>query len=282
MFRDGHGSFQPWRHWIGPKSWRSEISVTLKDFGDQKGRSEGLYFGDPSDWAAMPFSRAQVLCVQSEFRPRSQASSSDPIVQSSNLCQVNPRPDNIFCVAERSKAPAELAELAGLKNERGTRRTHGTPDLHVAHMANVVAHVADVALTLQNRQLAASLCSGRCSDRWFWACWSSTQESCAHQRTPIHSYSCASLHIHLCALGFRAEAKTNSSASSTSFPPRCKLLSAPKRDKTIIDVASPKRETVQWVRWLQSFDPILSLRPCTANCNTCDVDLSARVERAVA
>lgn len=160
--------------------------------------------------------------------------------------------------------------------------THGTPDLHVAHMANVVAHVADVALTLQNRQLAASLCSGRCSDRWFWACWSSTQESCAHQRTPIHSYSCASLHIHLCALGFRAEAKTNSSASSTSFPPRCKLLSAPKRDKTIIDVASPKRETVQWVRWLQSFYPILSLRPCTANCNTCDVDLSARVERAVA
>ena len=68
------------------------------------------------------------------------------IQSSSNLCQVktNPRPDNIFCVAERSKVPAELAELAGLaglKNEYGTRRTHGKRR----------GTCADLALTLQIR-----------------------------------------------------------------------------------------------------------------------------------
>ena len=47
----------------------------------------------------------------------------------------------------------ELAELAGLKDERGTRCTHGTPH-HAADIANVVAHVAGVVLTLQIRQLA--------------------------------------------------------------------------------------------------------------------------------
>ena len=44
----------------------------------------------------------------------------------------------------------ELAELAGLKDERGTRCTPH----HAADIANVVAHVAGVVLTLQIRQLA--------------------------------------------------------------------------------------------------------------------------------